>query len=381
MSDELFFRDAYEGGYDHGDVLRAEIREGVGKHQIGIFDYPIPSARSRPLAPELTPMAFRWGTSPVNVRTFYGYVNHHELWVSDVNEDMYLRFFCVGTAAPLNNPHPAAWRKTTASHIARKVAERHGLRAVVRKSRHVLPYWTSAHDTDFEMLNRLAEDEGYHFWVDGATLHFVDPQVLLTSPGRAVTTGYSMNSDTNDTLFAVHTIDGAPAPTGKAPYVQRVFGIDAAMNNFIRASSTKQSADKGLKAPPNSKVYRQAVRSLAEAQRRNDAASVAGSWASVTAFTVGDARPRVGSLVNLDGDSLASNYHGTWLATDLIHVISPDETNALFGYECEIGLTRNQKGLVYHESTATIRDALTEVPATLRNNMWHASAQESVYVV
>lgn len=376
MSD-LFYRDAYEGGYDHGEILRAEIREGIGSHQIAILDYPIPASNFTEFAPELTPMAYRWGTSPLDVRTFYGYVNHHEYVDSAMSDsDRYLRFYCVGTSQPMNNPWPTSWRDVTASYIARLVAERHGLRAIVHRSQTLLPYWTPGQDSDFAMMNRLAEETGYHFWVDGATLFFIDPQVLLTSPDRSLAAEYVMDFEVTDTLVNVQSIHGSLAPVAQAPVVQRVFGIDAGSGTLITASSTQQSRERGIPQPVGAKVYPKAVDSLAEAHRLNDTAATSGAWSRIQAQTVGDAKPRVGSLVSLSGGGLNQIYHGVWLVRDLVHVISTSDNR----YLCQIELTRNSTDQVLFTTASTVRDALAEVPAVLRSGVWESEQLETVNV-
>lgn len=376
MSD-LVIRESYEGGYDHGNLNRAEIREGFGKHQIGIFDYPVPDSDFIHLAPELTPMAFRWGVNPDGIRTFYGYVNHHEM--IDGSDGPLMRFYCIGSSQSLNQPWPTSWRNVTGSYIARLVAERHGLRALVHNSKSILPYWTPGQGNDFEMMNRLAEETGFRFWVDGATLFFVDPQVLLTSPDRSLAASYEFNRNNNDTLIGIRSINGSMAPVASAPAVQRVFGLDA-NGRMIKASSSQQLSDKGLPRPVNTQVYPKAVSSLAEAHRINESASVAGNWASVQATTYGDGRARVGGLVEVAGLALNKAYQGVWVASDITHVLDSTTNSNTWQYTAQIELIRNQKDQAYFSTHNSMKDTLAEVPAVLRSGRWESSILESVYV-
>lgn len=376
----LVVRDSYEGGYDHGNLVRAEIREGFGKHQIAMLDYPVPTGSFANLAPELTPLGFQWGLSPTAVRTFYGYVNHHEMVDSDVDGEMYLRFFCIGTSQSLNLPEPSSWKNVTASYIARLVAEKHGLRAVVHNSKTLLPYWTPGQASDFVMLNRLAEETGYRFWVDGATLYFVDPLVLLTSPDRSQPASYTFDRQPGDTLMGVRSIHGSLAPVESAPTARQVFGINDDAGRLIQASSRKASADLGLAAPVSTTIHPKAVSTLAEATRITEDASTSGSWTSLQAITVGDGRARIGSLVDLDGTALNAKYAGTWMASDIIHVLSPAPSVGTLTYTAQVELTRNQLDQPFFSSYTSLKDALSEVPAVLRNGRWEASILESVYV-
>lgn len=380
MSDlGLSYRTAFEGGYDVGEVKRIEIREGFGKHQIALLDFNIPAGNYTNLPPERTPMALRWGTSPVEQRTFYGYVNHHEYVDTNQASGMLLRFYCIGTSLPMNGPNPTSWKDVTASYIARSVAERHGLRAVVTNSKEIMPYWAPGQDSDFTMMNRLAEESGYRFWVDGATLFFTDPEVLLTSPKRGLTSTYRQDRSLDDRLLQVHAITGSLAPVASAPSIQQVFGIDF-NGNLIRSSSTQALTDRGLPSPGGSTVLDRNVSSLGKAMRLNEQAAVGGTWSSIQAVTLGDAKALVGSLINLDGNALNQSYHGVWMAQELIHVIFPNTAGAMV-YHTQIELIRNQKSQTLFSTTSTIKDALSEVSAVLRGGKtWESSILESVYV-
>lgn len=374
----LIIRDSYEGGYDHGSLLRAEIREGFGKHQIVMLDYPVPDSDFVNLAPEMTPLAFRWGYDPAGLRTFYGYVNHHEV-IDSQNYGSVLRVFCIGTSQPLNDPTPRAWRNVTASYVARLVAEKHGLRALVHKSKVILPYATSGQDSDMGLLNRLADSSGYRFWVDGATLHFVDPQVLLSTPDRSVAATYTFDKQASDTLYKVHNIQGSMAPVSTAAAVQKIFGLDST-GLLIRSNSTQMLHERGLAVPTNTEVYRGSVNSLEQAQQINEAAAVSGGWANLQVTTRGDGRARVGGLVNLEGSKLRQALTGTWVASDITHILDITQMSRAWVYNTEIELIRNQSDHASFSTEHSVKDALSEVPAVLRNGKWESSNMESVYV-
>lgn len=372
-------RDAYQDGYSNGPLVRAEIREGFGQHQVAIIDYQVPRTLSS-APPENTPMGFQWGLSPGGVRSFYGYTNHFEVVDSTFEEQLYLRQFCVGTSEPLNAPTPAAWKNVTASYIARQVAAKHGMRAVLHNSKTILPYWTAGQKSDWVMLGSLADDAGFRFWVDGGSLYFVDPTVLLTSPARALASTYNFDRTVYDTLFAVRSIDGSRAPGNNAPVSQTVYGIDDQAQKLIKSSSLQISNSKGLTPPGNSRVYPKSVNNLAEAIRVNDIAATSGTWTSIQAQTVGDGRARVGSLVNLNGRNLTNEYKGTWMVSEIIHVLSPRAETKEWVYRAQLQLVRNQKNTNYFETFTTLKDALSDVPVVIRNGRWQASIMEAAYV-
>lgn len=375
----LIIRDVYNGGYTHGPILRAQVNEGFSKHQIAILDYQVPRNLLQ-APPEATPMQFQWGRGPFGLHQFYGYTTHHEVVDSVTEDQVFLRQMCVGMSKTLNTPSPTSWKNVTGSYIARQVAAKHGLRALVHNSKTILPYWTPGQDSDFAMLNRLADHEGYSFWVDGATLYFVDPTVLLTSPARALASTYTFDRTPYDTLYGVRAIDGSLAPGNGAPVSQTVYGINDDSQKLIKASSLQQTNQRGLTAPGNSRVYPKSVSTLAEAHRVNDIAATSGNWTSIQAQTVSDGKAYVGSLVNLDGNALTNEYKGTWMVSDIIHVLAPRPQTRQFAYSAQLQLVRNQKNTNYFETFTTVKDALSEVSAVLRKGQWQASILGAVYV-
>lgn len=368
----------FEGGYDHGTLLRIEEREGFGNHQVAILDFPVPDSTYLNIAPEMTPVTLEWGVVPSGLRTFYGYVNHHET----VNLDgvSVLRFFLIGTSQPLNDPEPVSWKGVTASYVARLIAEKHGLRSILHNSKTVLPYVTPGQDSDLGLLGRLAKDASFRTWVDGATLFFVDPTVMLTTPRQTVAAEYAFDRLSTDTIFGIQTITGSLAPVAGAPTRQRVYGVDDDAGLLIQASSAKSSADAGLLAPGNTIVYPKSVASLAEAHRITNNAAVSGNWVSIKVTTLGDGLPRVGSLVSLAGSALNQVYQGVWIAASLIHVMSPAPKTTAWTYSTQIELTRNQPSAPYFASFSSLKDTFSEVPAVLRSGRWEASVMEAVYV-
>jgi hypothetical protein len=373
----LFLEDAYQNGFSNGPLARAEVREGFGKHQIAILDYLIPQSFSL-LSPHETPLRFTWGITPKGLRTFYGYVNHHEVRDDIAVGEAFIRFYCIGTSKPLNDPDPFSWRGVTASYIARVVAEKHGLRAVVHNSKTILPYATGAQGSDFDMLRILADDAGFKFWVDGSTLFFLDPNLLVTAPDRPVAQ-YVQDRLVTDTLIGVRSVDGSLAPLSDAPRVQKVYGLNDT-GRVIRATSTQQIAERGLAVPGGTRVYPKSVSSLAEAHRVNDIAATVGTWSSLQAQTMGDGVARVGGQVSLAGNALDPRYSGNWIASGITHVLIPDERSRKWTYTAQLDLVRNQSSKSYFSSSTTLKGAMTDVPAVLRSARWEAEVLEQVYV-
>lgn len=375
----LLLRVAFEGGYDQGTPTRFELREGFGTHEIAILDFPLPQQLVLGIVPEMTPLAIRWGYSPLDVRTFYGYVNHHETQaINDASPGQYLRVFCIGSSQPLNSPYPGSWSEVTGSFIAKQVATRHSLRALVHTPKTVIPFWSPGRDSDFAMMNRLAEYCGYRFWVSGSTLYFLDPRILLQNPAPHVPE-YSMDNKASDTLTGIQVVAGSLAPRRNTSLVQKVFGIDDGSGSLIQATSARQYDEAGLTKPGGLSIHRDSVDSLAEAHRITEASSGLGEWNNLSATLVGDGRTRIGGLVDLQGNILNNEYAGTWLCNSAVHIMEPQRDNRT-QFTTQVELSRNQKDQTYFSTSNTIRDTSAEVPAILRSGLWESSELENINV-
>lgn len=367
----------FQGGYSTDSINRLEIREGFSKHGLAIVDFPVPRSALSGTVAEGTPMFVKWGNGPLDVRTFYGYVNHSET-VTDANQS-FLRYFCVGTSLPLNEPNPSSWSDVSASFIAKEVATRHGLRAVVSRAPNVLPYWTQGNKSDFAMMKALAEHTGFRFWVDGSTLYFVDPLVLVRNFQYAPS--LVMHGQKTDNLKSIHVVSGSLAPRGGSrAAIKHVYGLDANAKALIEASSAKPLADRGLAAPQHREISTVTVDSLEEARRVVESAAMTTDWVTTEAQVEGNSRLRVGGLAVLSGGALHREYHGRWLVSGMTHVLEPGNSGE-WQFTSELELSRNQQDEAFFSLSSGNESASREVPAALRrNSYWESQILESVYV-
>ena len=360
---------------DPGGLYRVEVREGFGKHALAMLDYPAPRRR-RSLIAENTPITLTWGWAPLELRDFYGYVNHHEI-VEGVDGTQFLRTFVLGTSMPLNDSGSSVWEKVSPSFIAKTVATRRGLRCVLHQAPRVLPYWAQGNDSDFAMMKRLAEKIGFRFWVDGPTMYFLDPGRMLRQPTDRRTPTFEMYRDGyDDSLKDVKVISGSMAPGGAS--IQEVFGLDSNTGKLIKANSSRVFEERGLMKPSKRSVYPHAVGSLQEARQVNEANAARGTWAHIEASVVGAPRARIGRLVTLGGDALNDSHEGDWLVSDATHVLEVSEDRQKT-YMTDLSLTRNNRRIT-RSNTSAFRDAHREIPARLTRNHWESQVLESVYV-
>src|SRR5205823_4577088 len=68
---------------------------------------------------------------------------------------------------------------STPIDVAKKIAGLHGLTPKTKPGTPdpVKMYRFQANQSDFEFLRKMADDEGYMFWVEGKELHFERPEL------------------------------------------------------------------------------------------------------------------------------------------------------------------------------------------------------------
>lgn len=367
----------FEGRFNPGPLSRVEIQERFGQHQIAILDFGIPREVRKKVVPELTPMIMRWGSYPVDTRTFYGYVNHHEM--RDTEDETILRVYCIGSSEPMNQPSTTSWSNTSDSAIAKEIANRNGLRCVLHKSSRVLDFWSTNGGSDMKTMQRLAERTGYRFWVDGSTLFYLRPDVLLDKAPGVRTSVYSTNGADSDTLRGFRIISGSLAPVDGAAKVHEIYGLDRGTNRLIRASSTQALARRGLTVPPSRIINKTPADTLSMARDVVETNAIAGDWATAEATVAGTARDRLGDLVILDGSGLHHEYAGNWVVAGGTHVF--DILNETTQFNSTLELIRNTQ--TSHEFL--FRDTLSRtpivVPATLKGRTtWVSETLGATYV-
>jgi len=364
---------SFDGRYSLGRVLRAEIRAETESHTVVILSFSATRKAKMSIPPEGTPLVYQWGAFP-KTNTFYGYVNHHEMLQQNAGE---IRVFCIGTSQPMNASNPKSWTNISASYIAREIADRYGLRAVLSRPTGVLSYWAQGTESDFAMMNRLAERVGFKFWVDGSTLYFIDPSVLVTraNPGQVKT--YTGNENGIGSLLQIHSISGSLAP-GNAT-VTDVFGLDGS-GVLVKSSSARDYSDRGMKTPSLKTVSGQAVGSAAEARSVTSASANLGNWATLRAIVTDAAETRLGDVVSLDGTSLNPDYRGRWMVAGFIHVVPTSLNNSVDAVESRLDLIRNQPNAQVFARSTMLKSTPPVVPAVIRSGRWEASVKGAFYV-
>lgn len=367
------------------DLLwRAEIRAGVGVHEIAILDFRKRAGDIAP--PDGTQVVVTFGANSKWSKTFYGYVNHAErIDRGDPKAANSYRVYCVGTSKPMNSAHPDRWSGVTGSFIARRLGERYCLRTVLSKSTALVDWVQPTSETDFAMLNRLSEQCGTFFWVSGATLNFVDPANRIATAASGSVQTFTRSSpalrNPNDTLREMHLIRGADAPGIRQPRISEAFGLDQTTGGLLRASGRRGYDESGLTAPTTSTIYRGSIQSGAEGASLTARGLYASTWAQMKVNVwVRHVPVRVGDVVNLGGIGVAATEQGLWFVRDTLEVLEFRSESFGYDYSANLTLTRNQLDNHVTRSTKNLTGSQPVVPAMWTGSKWQSQTLETVYV-
>ena len=303
-------------------VLDAQLVEEYESHDMLYLriEYPpnlVAVLSSQSLWPYDTPIKVIWGRSP-DVRTFYGYINHHEVSGSadSGTAATQLTYVCIGTSAVMNSAKTRRWEGVSSTYIASKLAAENNLRPITSPSSTILTYEAQAGESDFQFLKRIADKTGMRFWVSGGSLYMVSPTAAITGAGSSAPPSFTHNKAIGqlDTCRNFLQQKGTNLP-GAVQANRVVYGIDATTGqafsaNAVPATSTSRVAIKTTYATTN----------YADAKARVNAwASMSQFWTAATAQLYGTTTLYPGKLIQVTGAALPDGASGYWLVSHSTH--------------------------------------------------------------
>jgi hypothetical protein len=361
-------------------IKRVEVREGYGTHSMAIVDVTTSAASSA--YPELAPVVLDYGRSPNDVVRWYGYVHHSSVLASNSSKTVTARYVCIGTSLPLNIQRTRSWKNVSPTSIVRQVGRQNGLRTVISPSSRRLTYWAQSGQSDFKLLQDLAHEVGFRFWVEGTTLYFLDPRVLLLGQKAQNIPVFSKNQQPGvmDTIRELSILAGTMVPRQNGTTgTSSISGLDAKTGRVIKASSASNT---GAAAFLNSITTARAVDNYADAQALMEARTLASrGWITMQATLYGTAKIAPGTLVAITGRSLSPDRTGRWMVTGTKHIINRDKSNSGWVFTTTVDAERDQPYAVTFRSDANKRFKFDTVPAVLRNKQfWESSLLEDINV-
>jgi hypothetical protein len=239
----------------------------------------------------------------------------------------------------MNATAPRAWTGVTASFVVAEIARKHRLRALLHRSGTKLDTFTIRSETDFASLQRLAAEAGFRLWVDGATVHFVDPNVLIRS---AVSVSVPAYTDVIDFAISPGTLvprDGGVVSekvvNGRSIATSKAFSVKSGTVLKTRPSDTQGFT------PPIVAVLPGQVGTYAEAQQRLAVANNLQNWITATVRLPGAPLLHPGALVSIDGPHVPADQTGVWHLESARHVMNISAVGNTM-HSTEVTLSRNQ---------------------------------------
>jgi hypothetical protein len=361
-------------------IPRVEVREGYGTHSMAIID--VLAGKGTVAYPELTPVMLDYGRSPNDVVRWYGYVHHSNVLASNGAFAPVYRYVCIGTTLPMNKQYTRSWKNVSPTSIARQVGRENGLRTVISPSARRLAYWAQKGQSDFSLINDLAAQTGFRFWVHGGTMYFLDPRILLVGQRAQDILLFSKNQLPGgfDTLVDLSVLTGTMIPrTTGTTGTTTIFGIDKRTGLPIQASS---AANAGASTFLNTITTDLAVDNYADAAALMEARTLASrGWITMEASLYGTAKVSPGTLVGISGSSVSPDLQGRWMVTSTKHLIVRDSSNAGLAFTTTVDAERDQPYAVTFKSDASKRFKFDAIPAVLRNKQfWESSVLEDINV-
>lgn len=379
MSD--FIQVAFDDIAPKGTVNRFEMRQSYGQHSLAILDMIVPvtllRTTSGALYPEMTAVALQWGRSATEQTLFFGYVNHCEVLTDDLGNPT-VRYLILGTSLRMNNGEPRAWTRVTPSFVVAEIAKKYRLRALLHRSTRTLPTFTITTETDFQALQRLSAEAGFRLWVDGATVLFVDPNVLLKSAANVFVPTYTSVTD-----FSITSGTLVPRPGGVVSEKVVVGRSSATKGSFtVRSNTVLKTRTEDINGfrPPLTTVLPGEVTSYAEARDRLATANRLQNWVTATVQLPGAPLLRPGKLISIGGPAVPVDHTGVWHVESARHVMNLSSV-AKTAHSTEVEISRNQGTGVDFTSTTQLSGTPDVVGCIRRDGVfWESQSLDIVHL-
>jgi len=361
--------------------LDVEVDMGWGQHDLFFLRFEYYRGLNlinHSLWPDNAPIRIIWGMSG-STQVWYGYVNHHTV---DANADsgtknMQVTYTCIGTSKLMNSDVTKTWGQVTGTYMAKTIAGKYGMRAVLSPSTWVLPSEVQANESDFKFLSRIANKIGYRFRVSGGTLYFIDPSIAIKGSISQATPTFYMDKSFlyHDTIRNFTMLRGDNLP-GSVIASRSIFGIDSQSGQPFQVTATNasdSSIDQINSEWPVSTVH--------EAQNLVDAWQARSQyWQTASAELYGDTLIYPSKLITLAGKQLPSESSGNWLVSCSKHVLLSAGTTIpnLDRYVTHVELIRNTT-----QPTLSLKSVTPVYPefilCNLYKGIWRSVSQNVIY--
>lgn len=337
--------------------------------------------------PEFTPIAINYGMKPGYIGQFLGYVGSYKLVKTAEDRgsqgliSTVIEYTIVGTTQLMQSTVNRTWKNISPSSIASSIAVKNGFRAVIHPYTAAINYRLQS-SSDFQFLSDLAEEIGYHFYVDNTDLYFVNPKILLDrSTTRKIPQFWMYNKPGLwDSIRSFEPIIGSITPDGGIVANRTITGLNPRTRNLVSAAQeyTLISSNGATNAPLISQYYNTApAESYYEAQQKIQSSINNNQyWLVANAIIRGDFRVKPNMLVELAGSAIPDTEAGVWLVKSVRHCLSmpaPTGQQLAATYDMFTTLMRDQVYTANISAPGETDPVVQPVPAVLRQGIWKSS--------
>lgn len=278
-----------------------------------------------------TPVTFTFGDR--HETQWFGYVHTaHRVTSGQANEVV---LTCVGPSYALSGGSQFTWVNTTATTVVQQITQSRGLACDITPTTRVYEHLSQAGYTDWELLARLAKENGRFLYMEGATVRFLSRESILA--GFDATTAPTWN------YAETHGYSGAqsedPGTQAERTAIKAFAGVDPRLAGVIKAYGVPNKAAHGTIAGAplfTDMATHTPVHSLHEASALASSAIDMSSWKyHLKAHVYGNASVVPGVVVMMQN---ASNMSGAWVVDSVAHTI--DEN----GYTLDLQLVTDAFG-------------------------------------
>jgi hypothetical protein len=363
-------------------VVRYETHAAFSKHTVNVLD--LRTGGALVTHPEWTPVIVDLSDGVATDRWF-GYVHHYgavdDSRAADVSNQI-TRYTLIGTSLPFNEERTRSWHNMTRSGVVRQIARAQRLRSVVQTDNEILPYIAQAGLSDMALLQKFASDSGYRLWIDGATLRYFDPDLLLAGARLSDIRTYAKTSSpaTPDGIISWNSKAGSMVPRpGGIGGVQRVYGLDRRTGTVIEAKEDRSPS----RLPSLTRIDTSAVvtTTAQAASRARGSSKRTRAWVTAKAVTIFSPTVKPGDVIEVSGDRIKAAEQGLWLVTGVSHRVLNDGSAPGFEYVTTLELERD--GIYSPTFSKALRTINTRdlVAARLRNGaIWEADIMEDIRI-
>lgn len=368
---------AWIAGSEVGTVLRFDQTKAFSQHTVATLDVAYPSTSKPWLAPE-------WSAVKVALRgvPWWGYV-HHSGVSSDVRDisGSVVRYTLIGTSLPMNSQRTRSWRGITASGIVRQIGREHRLRTVISRTKAIMPYYAQAGSSDWKVLQDMAQRSGQRLWVDGGTVSFVEPRLLLEGVRALSIPVFTQNQmpGLRDNLYAFSSKAGAMVPRASGPTTRQVvYGLDVRTGRPITAAANPDGPPTVLSTVVTGTRVATAGHA---ADTVNALVTTSAGWITASAVVTGSPDITPGSLISLGGSKVPGDQSGRWLVTAVNHRVLLDASNPLDVFTTTLSLERDTYYGPTLRGATRVSNTRDSVPTIMRDGyLWEAEYMENVNV-